>query len=380
MPDTHSTTDQIRALQLCLSADKRPLGFFLGAGCPLSVLVDDGGTKKRLIPDVVGLTTSVSNALSADAKHATPLGIVQRLCTTTTVPKPTVETYLNLLRNIQALGGTDEIRGITPATAVELDQAICKCIASEVDKRLPESDTSYHTIARWIRGVPRSGPIELFTPNYDLLFEEAMEWAGIPYFDGFVGSNRAFLDIESMEKDFLPARWVRLWKLHGSVNWYQNTAGKVWRGKEERGSKLLVYPSNEKYLQSRKMPFLAMHDRLKSFLNRPGAVLVVCGYSFVDDHFNEILRVGLRGNSSAVVFALSYPELDEKHPGVPLAEESPNFLLLGPNAGIVGGVKKLWEPDPATKAPMKFALGDFAELGKLLASISGQGESRGTLA
>ncbi len=36
-------------------------------------------------------------------------------------------------------------------------------------------------------------PIELFTTNYDLLLEEALEDEEIPYFDGFVGSKKSFL-------------------------------------------------------------------------------------------------------------------------------------------------------------------------------------------
>jgi hypothetical protein len=368
----HDAKAQFRALQLCLAADKRPIGFFLGAGCPLSILVDEGAVKKPLIPDIRALTILVVEKLNGDGAHKNVLVALGKLCEEGGCKSPTIEDYLNRLRNIQAVGGDFPLRGITPKQAHESDKAICKIIAAEVEKRLPGTDTPYHSLARWIRGIPRTAPVEIFTPNYDLLFEESFEQAGVPYFDGFVGSRRAFLDVETMDKGLLPPRWARLWKLHGSVNWRSDAKGNVWRGEQNTDEGMLIYPSHHKYTQSRQMPFLAMLDRLKAFLNRPGAVLVVCGYSFVDEHFNALLREGLRGNSTGVIFALIYGKLAATHPAIPLAEEAPNFLLLGRDAAVIGGSRKPWKTaaDPADAA--ECPLGDFTELGKFLGSMSGQ--------
>ena len=375
----HDAKAQFRALQLCLAADKRSLGFFLGAGCPLSILVGDGADKKPLIPDIRGLTALVTTKLESDENHKSLLVALNKLCKEDGCSEPNIEDYLNRLRNIQAVGGEIAIRGIKPAQAKESDKAICGFIAAEVKKTLPGTDTPYHALARWIRGVPRTAPVEIFTPNYDLLFEEVFEQMGVPYFDGFVGSRRAFLDVESMEKEVLPARWARLWKLHGSVNWGRDDAGNVWRGEVGAGEEMLIYPSDYKYQQSRQMPFFAMLDRLKAFLNRPGAALVVCGYSFADKHFNILLREGLRGNSTAVVFALVYENLAATHPAIPLAEEAPNFLLLAKDAAVIGGSRKLWKTSNDPTEPTNCPLGDFAELGKFLAGISGQANTTSTI-
>jgi hypothetical protein len=69
----------------------------------------------------------------------------------------------------------------------------------------------------WVGGTNRECAVEIFTPNYDLLFEEAFERAGFPYFDGFTGGHAPFFDPPSIADDVLPARWSRLWKLHGSL-------------------------------------------------------------------------------------------------------------------------------------------------------------------
>jgi hypothetical protein len=359
-------------MQLCFSADKRPLAFFLGAGCPLSIIVGNGQGKEPLIPDVQGLTKRITEKLQTNEKHKSILATLMKLCLEDGCKNPNVEDFLNRLRNIQAVGGDSAVRGITPGEAKEADEEACRLIKAEVDKDLPNTETAYHALARWVRGIPRTAPVEVFTPNYDLLFEQAFERAGVPYFDGFVGSRRAFLDVETMEKDVLPPRWARLWKLHGSINWRRDKMRNVWRGEGTDEEGMLIYPSHEKYTQSRQMPFFAMFDRLKDFLNRRQAALAVCGYSFIDEHFNALLRDGLRGNPTAVIFALVFGDLPTNHPAISLAEEGPNFLLLAKDAAVIRGTRKTWKSTNDNKAPAVFGLGDFSELGRFLASVSGQ--------
>jgi hypothetical protein len=372
---TYDMEAQNRALQLCLTADKRPLGFLLGAGCPLSIRIEDAG----LIPDIKGLTTKVRASLKGYAEHNTVLEALDRVCDEDGISAPTVEDFLNRLRNIHAVGGKEAVRGITPGQAAETDQKICQLIKAEVEKELPDAPSPYRALARWMGGISRTAPVEIFTPNYDLLFEQALEEGGVPYFDGFSGVRRAFLDLESMERDgenAIPARWARLWKLHGSVNWHRDRQGNVWRGAGSGEDNLLVYPSHDKYMQSRRMPFLAMMDRLKAFLSRPEAVLVICGYSFADEHINALLRDGLRGNSRSVVFGLVHKELVASHPAISLAKKAPNFLLLAGDAAVIGGNHGKWSVPEGKTTPPEFSHGDFANLGTLLSSISGQIEGK----
>lgn len=111
--------------------------------------------------------------------------------------------------------------------------------------------------------------------------EQAFEAYKIPYFDGFIGARQAFFDLASMENDELPSRWGRLWKVHGSVNWWRTKRDDVVRRDSGAamlpGERQMIYPSHLKYDQSRRMPYLAMLDRLRAFLSRGQAVLVTCG-------------------------------------------------------------------------------------------------------
>ena len=55
-----------------------------------------------------------------------------------------------------------------------------------------------HTdFASWIGQAERKYPIELFTTNYDFLFELGLESKEVPYYDGFCGSLRPFFNPES---------------------------------------------------------------------------------------------------------------------------------------------------------------------------------------
>ena len=93
----HDMKAQIRALQLCLTADKRPLGFLLGAGCPLAIRVGVAGSDTPLIPDIKGLTALVRGKLDTDDEHKTVLSALDTACKEDGIVTPTVEDCLNRL-------------------------------------------------------------------------------------------------------------------------------------------------------------------------------------------------------------------------------------------------------------------------------------------
>ncbi len=60
---THDPVKHIKFLRQTLSQDKKPLGFFISAGCPLAVKMPDG--QWPLIPDVAKLTQFVTKELKS---------------------------------------------------------------------------------------------------------------------------------------------------------------------------------------------------------------------------------------------------------------------------------------------------------------------------
>ena len=228
-----------------------------------------------------------------------------------------------------------------------LDAAICDRIYSIVNQTLPHSRTPYHYLANWIKSIPRDVPVEIFTTNYDLLLEQALEEARTPYFDGFAGARRPIFDPWAIDDDAHLPRWTRLWKLHGSVNWYQTESLDVYRGTaDEKDVRRVIHPSHLKYHESRRMPYLAMLDRLRWFLRNPTAALVLCGCSFADEHITEVILQGLQQSPTAVAFALQYENIDCYPNATALAVEQTNLNVLARDGGVMGGRQTTWTEQP----------------------------------
>lgn len=301
---THDQLRHLRNLRLLLSQNKSPLGFLLAAGCPQSV--KDPATSNALLPDMAGLTKIISDKHAADADGAPYKRLIEELgkAGKNTNNLEDVLTYIRSMKEVSIGGGL--VRGFTEEELTALEMETCATISDAVKKDLPDGNNSYRKFARWVGSIDREVPVEVFTTNYDLLLEQALEEQSVPFFDGFSGSRYPFFDIHSVEENELPRYWARVWKLHGSVNW-KTVKGEVCRvSKDVTGSAELIYPSKLKYDQSRKMPFLAMSDRLTNFLLQPQAVLFVCGYSFSDEHINDTIINALKVNQTANVIALMF--------------------------------------------------------------------------
>jgi hypothetical protein len=372
-----------------LAPGKMRVGFFLGAGCPLAVRIQSGDKNEPIIPDIRGLTEQVKGQLDADEKLKSVAQSAWDRVIARGIPVPTIEDVLSHIRTLKSICGQGEIDGFSNDLLAKLDHAICEKVRGIVTKVLPTSDTPYHVLASWIQAISRDKPVEIFTTNYDLLLEQALEEQRVPYFDGFVGSDSAFLDLESMAEDDLPARWARLWKIHGSINWWMTAKDKIRRSRDHvAGEQLLIYPSHLKYDQSRQMPYYAMLDRLRVFLRSDQCVLLTCGYSFADEHINAYIGQGLAGNPNAACVAMLFGDRAKSPKAIELAKRHANLTLLAADGGVIGTIERDWHcesktanpafviavgsevPDWRSEAPAdqcKWLLGDFAAFGQFLA-------------
>lgn len=359
----------------CMGQSKRPLGLLLGAGCPASIQVEGrSGDAQPLIPPIAGLTDLISERLSASALRDQFRGLIVQLNEDQS-RAPNVEDMLSRLRTLATVVGTHDVRGLTGSTIEALELAITRAIVDAVSVDLPTAPTPYDEVAVWIRDTSRSYPVHVFTTNYDLLLETALERKGTPFFDGFVGSREPFLDVEAIEHDLLPARWARVWKLHGSSNWTQLSSGRVVRTQaKDEMRRILIHPSHLKYDESRRMPYLLMLDRLRQFFREPAATLVTIGFSFGDAHINELIVEGLRGNPGAVVFALQYGQMAACAEARNLALENPNLSCLASDAAVIAREERPWTGG-STDAEVRCDLGDFTVFGKKLSALVGERSS-----
>ena len=371
---------QIDKIQQALASDKSRIAFLLGAGCPASILIKDGNKSRSLIQNIEGLTKEICENLKDNNINK----IIDR------IPQPkdkkaTIEDILSHVRLLIEVVGGGSIDDFTKENLEELEKGICDEISEIVSKQLPDNETPYHQLASWIGDIPRNNPVEIFTPNYDLLIESALESKNIPYFDGFIGSMNAFFDLHSIENEELPPRWAKLWKLHGSINWWKDPNGKIFRGHSESAeNKQMIYPSHLKYEESRRMPYFAMQDRLGHFLATGQAVLVTCGYSFVDDHLNGIILERLLANPRAICFGLLHEDIEKYPDALACAKRTTNLSLIANNGAFIGGQQVIWNIDESNvdnhyefcvkrekinggnDSSVKCNIGDFQVLGEFL--------------
>lgn len=304
MDNFHDPIRHLKYLRQSLSQDNESIGFFISAGCPLSVEMPDD--KYPLIPDVAGLTKFINEKLKGNKKYSVLLTELEKA----EKSKENIEDILSFLRSLLLVSKGGDVRGLCEQDLVGLEKDICAVIAGKLNVELPNHETPYHRLCKWIRSIDRKIAVELFTTNYDLLVEQALEDLDIPFFDGFVGSRRSFFDLRAVEDNLIPTHWSRLWKIHGSINWNLEEVGgqkKVYRSSEvKQGASHLIYPSHLKYEESRKMPYLALIDQLNRFIRKKSSLLILSGYSFNDDHLNDTIINALTANPTAMVLGLMY--------------------------------------------------------------------------
>lgn len=331
--DVHNPDQYMASLRQIIGQGRKRIGFLVGAGMPAGLLSPDG--TGPLIPAVAGLTTNILESLSATYGVALRALIEE-------MPGANVENILSRARTLSAVIGETPVHGLSGAGYGKLGEAICDKIGKIVDCVLPEGPTPYTDLVNWISGTDREHAVEIFTTNYDLLFEQALEQSKVPYFDGFSGANEPFFDPSSVSNNDLPPRWVRLWKLHGSLGWRSNSRGEVVRVGGSSATHL-VFPEHLKYDQTQKAPYAALFDRLRSFLLTADSLLIAVGFSFADAHISARIDECLSANPSASVFAFQFAPLSDQAFACDIASRRANMSVYAPDKAMINGIAAPWQ-------------------------------------
>lgn len=319
-------------LRQILAQGRKRIGLLIGAGAPLSIEVGS----KPLIPGIKELTADVIAKLSKENKAI--IDVIKN----DLEPDPNIETILTKTRSLSDVIGSLKYGEYTSADLKSLSTDICVKIGDIAAVKLPNDSTPYNELATWIGGTSRDHAVELFTTNYDLLFEESFEFSRIPYFDGFSGSREAFFDPSSIIDDSLPSRWARLWKLHGSLGWKISDRDVLTRDGSYTSTEL-IFPEHRKYDKTQKMPYVAFFDRLRKFLLTPDTLLLSCGFSYFDDHVTSVIDEALASNPSSSLFAFQYNKLTDEQYVREIAIRRSNISVFAHDGGIFNCISGQWQ-------------------------------------
>ena len=187
------------------------------------------------------------------------------------------------------------------------------CISSELIGTKGKSIVTINEHLEFVKaifGSVRAGleivraPVEFFTTNYDTLLEDALALNEIQYIDGFSGGGVGFWSSANYARTASAQAVVT--KLHGSIDWQRDATDEahLFRIRDgdtypAEGGLVMIYPQATKYLNAQRDPFAELFQRFRQRLeNSVDQVLLICGYSFGDEHINAELEMALRAPKS----------------------------------------------------------------------------------
>ncbi len=189
----------------------------------------------------------------------------------------------------QVIGGMIDSR--TKAGDGTTYRVLARSMTAEL-RRLLETDAQRAAYLKPIADAARrEGGITVATLNYDTSVEQVAEATSVPVYTG--------LDEWTSHREWgWPTSGLRLLKLHGSINWCWNdtaapgdlgisTVSRTLDVASETRSPALIFGQREKL--SAKGPFLSLLAEFERLLEQAEHLLVV-GYSFRDNHVNEVIR------------------------------------------------------------------------------------------
>ena len=158
--------------------------------------------------------------------------------------------------------------------------------------------------------------VNIFTTNYDLAFDKAFDRLGVNYINGFSGFHNRYFKPETFEYDiFFPGsttqgkvqrieKVLRYFKIHGSLTWVNRAPSancvygieelpmELIRKNKEYDS-LMIYPTTVKKSYTLDYPYSELFRQFSVSISQPQSVLITFGYSFSDEHINDLIYQAL---------------------------------------------------------------------------------------
>lgn len=207
------------------------------------------------------------------------------------------------------------------------------------DERLENNRYHYHEafIKKLLQRPNNLKRVNLFTTNYDMAFDYALDNLGVHYINGFMGVHNRCFRPEVYEYDlYYPGQSVtgkvhraekvlKYYKIHGSLSWLATkpTVSNTYGIKEiplnnefkvDENKELMIYPCVSKKSFTLDLPYSELFRQFSQAINQPQSVLFCVGYSFYDEHINDIIKQALSIPSFTLIIANYSPTKDANSP------------------------------------------------------------------
>lgn len=170
--------------------------------------------------------------------------------------------------------------------------------------------TTIDTYTKFYKYIFDSRSIEnsklaIFTTNYDLFNEFALENNNFSYTSGFTTDLKQAFDINQFkyrvvdDTERYKDKWqpvkkeANIYKLHGSINWSQNDHGTLCQNNTATEN-IVIYPTMLKHQETAQSPYSELFREFSTVLQKQNTTLIVMGYGFPDEHINNIISQNLQ--------------------------------------------------------------------------------------
>lgn len=205
----------------------------------------------------------------------------------------------------------------------------------EADTKIVKNRYHYHEVLvkKLLQRPIHLKRANLFTTNYDMAFDYALDNLGVHYVNGFMGVHNRCFRPEVYDYDlYYPGQSVvgkvhraekvlRYYKMHGSLSWVSTppSVANTYGIKEiplngdftpDENNEIMIYPCVSKKSFTLDLPYSELFRQFAQAINQPQSVLVCVGYSFYDEHINDIIKQALSIPSFTLIIANFSPSID----------------------------------------------------------------------
>lgn len=287
------------------------LSVFLGSGCSTKAIPLMGTTFKKF-----------KNEKENDTYFN---DIYKRFCSKNPKDKSNIESFLSWIGSGIEFSSDSQLKDIKDKLTSELiesvkapfdDYGLVKETQDENSEEIKKTKDLYNKFVKSLSVIKsnlndRFDIINIFTTNYDLFIERALDDLGFSYTDGFNRGLAYKFDVSEYSKrpvdthNRFKDHWstispfFRVYKLHGSINWIRHQVSET---KTEfiktpnisnKKDEVLIAPTSSKYAETQGSPYSDLFRELSVKLLMPNSILLLNGFSFGDEHINELISQSL---------------------------------------------------------------------------------------